>query len=64
MSQVRKSRVQLYRSKNRCLETLIYSETMSRERFLHFTDDEAEVDENDKLKKSNSLHGAESFLRS
>jgi hypothetical protein len=45
MSQVRKSRVQLYWSKNRCLETPIYSETMSRERlllisrYLHFTDD-------------------------
>jgi hypothetical protein len=44
MSQVRKPKIQLYWSKNRCLETAIFHETMSREifqlisRFLHFTD--------------------------
>jgi hypothetical protein len=63
MSQVRKSRVQLYWSKNRCLETQIYSKTMSRERFLHFTDEEAEGDENDKLKKIRPItsHFSEKF---
>jgi hypothetical protein len=55
MSQVRKSRIQLYWSKNRCLETPIFHETMSRERFqlisrfLHLTDDK-NADKNDKLK--------------
>jgi hypothetical protein len=54
-SQVRKSRIQLYWSKNRCLETPIFHETMNRERFqlisrfLHFIDKNA--DQNDKLKK-------------
>lgn len=57
MSQVRKSRIQLYWSKNRCIETPIYSETMSRERFLliscflHFTDDTVTGEASDKLKK-------------
>jgi hypothetical protein len=32
MSQVRKSRIQLYWSKNSCLETPIFHKTMSRER--------------------------------
>jgi hypothetical protein len=56
MSQMRNSRFQLYWSKNRCLETPIFHETMSRERFtlisrfLHFMDDE-EADQHDKLKK-------------
>lgn len=56
MSQVRKSCIQLYWSKNRCNDTPIFRETMSRERFklisrfLHFTNDNNE-DENDKLKK-------------
>jgi hypothetical protein len=58
MSQVRKSRMKLYWSKNRCLETPIFHETMSRERFtliftffLHFMDDE-KADQHDKLKKN------------
>ena len=57
MSQVRKPRIQLYWSKSRCIETPIFSETMSRERFLlisrflHFTDDTVTGDAGDKLKK-------------
>jgi hypothetical protein len=56
MSQVRKSGIRLYWSKNRCLETPIFRETMGRERFklisrfLHFCNDE-NSDQNNKLKK-------------
>lgn len=54
MSQVRKSRIQLYWSRNRCIDTPIFRETIGRERFklisrfLHFTVDS---NENDKLQK-------------
>jgi hypothetical protein len=58
MSQVRKSRIQLYWSKNRCLETLIFNETMSREReirsyftFFAFHGWWKSRDQHDKLKK-------------
>jgi hypothetical protein len=57
MSQVRKRRIQLYWSKDRCIETPIFSELMSRERFLlscrflHFTDDTVASNESEKLKK-------------
>jgi hypothetical protein len=57
MSQVQKSRVQLYWSKNKSIETPIYHETMSRDRFmlisrfLHFANDKAIGDDSDKLKK-------------
>jgi hypothetical protein len=59
MSQVRKSRVQLYWSKNMCTDMPIFRETMGRERFkiisrfLHFSHDE---NEHDKL--SSAYHTA------
>jgi hypothetical protein len=57
MSQVRKPHIQLYWSKDRCIETPIFSEVISRERFLliyrflHFIDDTVASNESDKLKK-------------
>jgi hypothetical protein len=60
MSQVRKSRIQLYWSKNKCIDTPIFREIMSRKRFklisrfLHFTNDNNE-DGNDKLKKNRPI---------
>jgi hypothetical protein len=56
MSQVRKSHIQLYWSKNRCIDMPIFRKTMGRERFkiiscfLHFTHDE-----NDKLRKTRPI---------
>ena len=57
MAQVRKPRVKLYWSKESCIETPIFGQTMSRERFLllsrflHFTDDLNYGAADDKLKK-------------
>jgi membrane-anchored protein YejM (alkaline phosphatase superfamily) len=53
-SQVRKSHIQLYWSKNRCIDMPIFRKTMGRKsfkivsRFLHFTHDQHE---NNKLRK-------------
>jgi hypothetical protein len=65
MPQVQKSRIQLYWSKNRCTDTPVFCETMSRERFklisrfLHFTNDNNE--DNDKLKKIRPIISLQNF---